>query len=198
MHYDHYAGLESLLKAGYIERVYSCGERTANSTAYTLDSITYHSNIPVEQLLQGKKIIDDELTVYILSPDVKQEGIDEDKNHRSIILKLIYRNTSFLFLADAEAEAERELVERYGAFLKSDVVKIAHHGSKSSSIQDLVSASKPSFAVVSVGEHNAFGHPNVNVLDRWHKSGAKVMSTAFSGALIFESDGETVKQIDWK
>ncbi len=198
MHYDHYAGLEPLLKAGYIAKIYSCGEKTENLTAYALDSIVYHSKIPVEQLLQGEKIIDDELSMCVLSPDVKSDGIVEDKNHRSIIIKLVYGKTSFLFLADAEADAEREVVRKYGSFLKSDVVKIAHHGSRSSSIGELVSLTKPSYAVVSVGERNAFGHPNVNVLERWYRSGAKVLSTAHSGAVIFESDGEEVKQISWK
>lgn len=198
MHYDHYAGLEPLLKAGYIAKIYSCGEKTENLTAYALDSIVYHSKIPVEQLLQGEKIIDDELSMYVLSPDVKSNGLVEDKNHRSIIIKLVYGKTSFLFLADAEADAEREIVRKYSSFLKSDVVKIAHHGSRSSSMGELVSLTKPSYAVVSVGERNAFGHPNVHVLERWHRSGAKVLSTAHSGAVIFESNGEAVKQNNWK
>lgn len=197
MHYDHYAGLEPLLKAGYIKKIYSCGEKTENLTAYALDSITYYSRIPVEQVAQGKKF-DEGISMYILSPDTKGDHVIEDKNHRSIIIKLVYGKTSFLFLADAESDAERALVDRYGEFLKSDVVKIAHHGSRSSSIHELISLTKPSYAVVSVGERNAFGHPSVNVLERWHRSGARVMSTAHSGALIFQSDGENVKQIDWK
>jgi competence protein ComEC len=198
MHFDHYAGLEPLLKAGYVAKIYSCGEKTENQTAYSLDSITYHSKIPVERVQQGMKITDDELTMYILSPDAKSDGIVEDMNHRSTIIKLVYGNTSFLFLADAEADAEREIVHKYGSFLKSNVVKIAHHGSKSSSIQELVTLTKPAYAVVSVAQGNKFGHPSVNVLERWHKAGAKVLSTAHGGAVIFESDGEDVKQIQWK
>jgi competence protein ComEC len=198
MHYDHYAGLESLLKAGYIAKIYSGGEKTENLTAYALDSIAFGSKIPVEQVIQGEKFGDDDLSMYVLSPDANSNGVVKDKNHRSIIIKLVYRNTSFLFLADAESDAEKSLVDRYGVFLKSDVVKIAHHGSKTSSTQELISLTKPSYAVVSVGEHNGFGHPNVNVLERWHKSGARVVSTAHSGALIFQSDGETVNQVDWK
>lgn len=198
MHYDHYAGLEPLLKAGYIAKIYSCGEKTENLTAYALDSIAYQRKIPVEQVVGGKVFTDDELSMYVLSPGAKSNGVVEDKNHRSIIIKLVYRNTSFLFLADAESDAEKEIVDRYSIFLKSDVVKVAHHGSRSSSIQELVSLTKPTYAVVSVGEHNAFGHPNTNVLERWHKSGARVMSTSHGGAVIFQSDGETVKQIDWK
>lgn len=197
MHYDHYAGLEPLLKAECIKKIYSCGDKTENLTAYALDSIVYHSKIPVEQVVQGKKF-DDDISIYILSPDTKDDHVIEDMNHRSIIIKLVYGNTSFLFLADAESDAERALVDRYGAFLKSDVVKIAHHGSRSSSIHELISLTKPSYAVISVGERNAFGHPNVNVLERWHRSGARVMSTAHSGALIFQSDGETVNQVNWK
>jgi competence protein ComEC len=198
MHYDHYAGLESLLKAGYIKQIYSCGEKTENLTAYALDSIAFYSKIPVEQVLQGREFSDDELSIYVLSPAANSNGVVEDKNHRSIIIKLVYRNTSFLFLADAESGTERELTARYGTFLKSDVVKVAHHGSKTSSAQELISLTKPSYAIVSVGEHNSFGHPNENVLERWHGSGARVLSTAYSGALIFQSDGETVNQIDWK
>jgi competence protein ComEC len=198
MHYDHYAGLEPLLKAGYIEKVYSSGEKTENLTAYALDSIAYHSKIPVEPVYQGEELIDDELAMYVLSPDLKSNGVVEDKNHRSTIIKLVYHNTSILFLADAEADAERALAERYGTFLKSDVVKVAHHGSKTSSTQELISLTKPRYAIISVGEHNGFGHPNMNVLERWHRSGAKVMSTAHSGAVMFESDGKEVSEITWK
>ncbi|HEY6171794.1 MAG TPA: DNA internalization-related competence protein ComEC/Rec2 [Candidatus Kapabacteria bacterium] len=198
MHYDHYAGLEPLLKAGYIDKIYSCGERTENQTAYTLDSISYHSKIPVENVLQGEKIIDGELSMYVLSPDAKSDNAVEDKNHRSIIIKLVYGTTSFLFLADAESDAEKEIVDRYGMFLKSDVVKVAHHGSRTSSTPELIGLTKPSYAVISVGERNAFGHPNANVLERWYKSGARVMSTAHDGAVILQSDGQTLKQINWK
>lgn len=198
MHYDHYAGLEPLLRAGYIEKIYSSGEKTENLTAYALDSIAYGSRIPVEQVYQGEKLIDEELAMYVLSPDPKSGDVIGNKNHRSIIIKLVYGNTSFLFLADAEADAEKALTKRYGTFLKSDVVKVAHHGSKTSSTQELISLARPSYAIISVGDYNSFGHPNANVLERWHRSGAKVLSTAHDGALIFESDGNKVDQVQWK
>lgn len=198
MHYDHYAGLEVLLKDGKVDRIYSCGEKTENLTAYSLDSLTYHRNIPIALLSQGDVISDDDVKLYVLSPKSKSDVTKGEANHRSLILKLVYKNSSFLYLADAERDAEEEIARTYGSFLKSDVVKIAHHGSKTSSTQDIVTVSKPKYAVVSVGEHNSFGHPSTSVLERWYKSGARVLSTAHDGAVIFQSDGDEVSLVNWK
>lgn len=198
MHYDHYAGLEHIIKSSDVNRIYVCGERSTNQTAYTLDSISYHEKIAVETLQRGTVLDDGTIKFYILSPEKSQSISVDNINHSSIVMKVVYGKTSFLFMADAEGDTEREIVRQYGSFLKSDVVKVAHHGSKHSSIHELVGSTTPSYAVVSVGDRNAFGHPNIGVLERWHTAGASVLSTAHNGAIIFQSDGKTIKQVNWK
>ena len=117
-------------------------------------------------------------------------------NHHSLALKVIYKNSSALLLGDIEASDEERLLKRYGDFLRSDIVKVAHHGSHTSSAQALIKTSKPKYAVISVGKHNTFGHPNPAVMKRWIRSGATVLRTDKEGALLFQSDGNVFRKVE--
>jgi competence protein ComEC len=88
-------------------------------------------------------------------------------NNNSIVCKLVYMNCSILFTGDIEEIAEKKMLELYGSkVLNSTILKVAHHGSKSSSIKEFVSKVNPKVALIGVGENNKFGHPNENVLER--------------------------------
>jgi len=80
---------------------------------------------------------------------------------------------------------------REGINLRSDIVKVAHHGSKTSSIEAFVSATRPSLAVISVGRTSMFGHPNQDVVARWRASGAEVITTGQRGTISVVTDGHT-------
>jgi competence protein ComEC len=96
-----------------------------------------------------------------------------------------------LFLADIEKEAERQLLNE-GTDLASNIVKVAHHGSRTSSTQEFVNATRASWAVISVGRTSIFGHPNQEVVDRWRASGAQVMTTGEKGTISVVTDGKEV------
>jgi competence protein ComEC len=106
-------------------------------------------------------------------------------------LRIRYHDKTFLFLADIEKEAEAALLKS-AADLHVDVVKVAHHGSRTSSIQPLVSATQPSLAIISVGRTSIFGHPHKEVVERWRAIGAQVMTTGEKGTISVVTDGKNL------
>ncbi len=118
----------------------------------------------------------------------------DDLNSYSIIAKLTSGNRSFLFTGDMEKDAELELVNSW-LNLSADVIKIPHHGSSSSSSSAFVKRVRPSYAVVSVGDDNTYGHPNSEVLNRYRLIGGKVISTMNSGSVVFITDGNEITYI---
>ena len=108
-----------------------------------------------------------------------------------MVLRVRYRDKTFLFLADIEKEAEAALLKS-AAELHTDVVKVAHHGSRTSSIQPLVNATQPSLAIISVGRTSIFGHPHKEVVERWRAIGALVMTTGEKGTISVVTDGKNL------
>ena len=117
-----------------------------------------------------------------------------DVNNQSVVLRLDYGKTSFLFTGDAGKEEEQSMLERFDAKeFSADVLKLGHHGSSSSSGQAFLSAVNPRFAVVSCGKNNAYGHPHASVLGALSERNVKVLRTDESGTVILQSDQENVE-----
>ena len=119
------------------------------------------------------------------------------------ILQLGLFAATLLFTGDVEAEAEQRLLARYDAILHSDVVKVAHHGSRTSNTPVFVDHVAPDtaqamIAVVSVGPSSLFGLPDEDVLLRWQTHGATVWTTVRQGAIWLRSDGQSVHRVDWR
>ena len=131
--------------------------------------IVKEKNIKVYIVNEGQKInIEKNLYFYVLWPS-SEEAINENSiNNNSLVCKMQYLNFSILFTGDIEELAERIILEKYSNtnILKSTVLKVAHHGSKSSSIGDFLNKVEPKIALIGVGENNNFGHPNEGVLYR--------------------------------
>lgn len=196
MHLDHYGGLAALAGECSVDTIYSCGGKASTAAARTLDSVVSAERLPVRYLKCGDVLrLDDEVTAYILSPQI---GRESPVNERSLVMKIVYRETSFLLLADIAAETEELLVKQYGTFLQSDIVKVAHHGSRSSSSTAFIAETRPAFAVVSSGRRNRHGHPHPDVVRAWQSQKAVIARTDLEGALAFESDGNSVERIDWR
>ncbi len=204
MHADHYGGAAILVSEGYVKHLYTCGEKTIGILARTLDSISIVNEVPVSCISDGEKIVlDDNVALYVLNPENMNTNISNfhdgsQVNHRSLVLKLVYENTSTLFLGDVEGVDEKRLVKKYGDFLHTDVVKVAHHGSKTSSTNELLSVTRPKYAIISVGKNNKFGHPSDEVVRKWNTSGAKVCRTDNDGAVILRTDGKTIEKVHWR
>lgn len=127
----------------------------------------------------------------ILAPISNDYG--SNANNYSIALRLTYGENSFLFTGDAEAESEAEMLKS-GEELKADVYKVAHHGSDSANTQAFLDAVDPTYAVISCGEGNSYGHPHAEILNRLRQMGIETFRTDEQGSILAVSDG---KEITW-
>ena len=109
-------------------------------------------------------------------------------NDHSVVLRIKMGNRSFLLTGDIERQAESEIVAS-GVRLNADLVKVAHHGSRTSSTQEFLNAVGARYAVIPVGLSSVFGHPHAEVVERWRAIGATVMSTGENGTISVSTDG---------
>ena len=115
----------------------------------------------------------------------------DDLNNWSIVCRLDYGETSFLFTGDAEKAVERDLLEA-GADLDADLLKVGHHGSSTSTGKTFLEAVSPQYGLISCGMGNRYGHPNEETLDTLEEAGVEVYRTDISGSIVALSDGETI------
>lgn len=144
--------------------------------------------IPLYRLSRGDLLRDGAVAIETLWPP--SEGMELQDNERSIVLRVRYGERCLLFTGDIESGVEERLVK--SADLRCDVVKVAHHGSRTSSSPDFVSAARPSLAVISVGRRSPFGHPHAEVVARWRASGARVLITGEVGMVTVLTDGRAL------
>lgn len=127
----------------------------------------------------------------VLFPDREVSGLET--NQGSIIGKLVYGSTSFLFPGDAPSAVEEYVAYLDKERLNVDVLKVGHHGSKTSTSDALLGFASPTIAIISAGKDNRYGHPHHEVLDRLKHFDIQTIGTYDDGRVILESDGETVK-----
>ena len=141
--------------------------------------------------------------LYTLHPidsflDVDSTDGYDHLNNTSVVFKLVYGTTSFLFAGDAEIPVEEHLDSVYDSFLKSDVLKAGHHGSITSSSAEFLANVAPKEVIVSVGKFNKFHHPSPKVIQRFKNLGIMIHRTDEEGAIIFESDGRSISRVNWR
>ena len=141
-----------------------------------------------QEIRAGSVLID---TLYPLK-NIAGEELKNTSNDTCVVSKLIFGKNSFLFTGDISSAAEKELVGNRSA-LQTDVLKVAHHGSKYSTSDIFLEAANPQIAVISVGAKNSYGHPTPEVLQRLEKFGIKVFRTDKDGDIKFKSDGNSIK-----
>ena len=129
-------------------------------------------------------------TLTILFPDV--DPTDFETNTASIVAKLTYGDTEYLLMGDAPSAIEEYLVTRDGALLQSDVLKMGHHGSDTSSSAVFLAAVRPRIGIISAGEDNSYGHPHKAVLERLVAENIPYKNTAESGGIVSVSDGKEI------
>lgn len=183
---DHIGGLLYVLENIKVKHVIISkqGEMCENYKRFKEIVKNKKNNIIVAKL--GEKINIDKYTYLdILFPE--EELISENVlNNNSIVAKLHYNNFSMLFTGDIEKTAEEKIIKLYNNELSSTIIKVAHHGSKSSSTQELLNLIKPKIALIGVGAKNTFGHPNNDVINRLEDLGTKVYRTDINGEIILK------------
>lgn len=182
---DHVGGLLYLLEHIQVKHVIISKQGELCENYQNFKNLVLEKNISIMLVKQGDRLqIDRTISFDILFPE--DDFISENVlNNNSIVAKLNYADFSMLFTGDIEELAERKLVEKYKDtdVLKATVLKVAHHGSKSSSIQEFLDLICPQISLIGVGEKNTFGHPNEEVLERFEKLHAKIYRTDLCGEI---------------
>jgi competence protein ComEC len=130
----------------------------------------------------------------VLSPDKNADF--SDLNDYSVVIRLVYKDSSWLFTGDAEKPAEEAMVLS-GEDLRSDILKVGHHGSGNSSTEEFLAAVEPRWAVIEVGAGNSYNHPTDEAVKRI-EAYAKIFRTDNDGTIIFETDGEVITRVNVK
>ena len=178
---DHCNGLIEVIKHLSVKNIIISKQAYISEEYINLANIINEKRINTVFVKQGDKLnIDKNIEINILYPTNKLEY--EDLNNNSIVAKLSYKNFSILFTGDIEA-AEENIIETYRdtSTLKSNILKISHHGSKTSSTESFLSEVKPQIALIGVGENNKFGHPDSSVLKRLEGLRSKNLQNRYNG-----------------
>ena len=159
--------------------------------------IVKEKKINVKIVEGGEKVsIEDNLYFDIIWPFSDNMISDNSINNNSLVCKLNYKNYSMLFTGDIEAIAEKAILKKYSKnlnILKSDILKVAHHGSKTSSITEFIEKIKPKYAIIGVGEDNKFGHPSDSTIQNLEKENIRIYRTDKMGEIEIKTNGKEIK-----
>ncbi len=194
---DHIAGFIDLLARYEIKNFIEPGIYKDTVTAQRLEEEVDESKIPRYKAVRGMLLdLGGGARLRILSPDFDVSVLSSNKaNEGGIVAQLVYASTTVLFMADVPAKVESHLVEIDGENLDSDILKIGHHGSRTSTDDEFVSVVTPDVAIISVGSDNRYGHPTEDVLDTLASHNIKTLRTDLEGTIKFISNGrEFVRQ----
>jgi competence protein ComEC len=199
-HPDHYGGLEAVLSALPVGELWDTGQAAAEGAAGAQRIVELAQRKgtrirrPDELCKEAQRLGVAALEVLAPCP-----GFDVafGPNDNSFVIRLAHGARSVLFTGDVEHAAEALLVEARGAALKSDVLKVGHHGSRTSSTPELLGAVKPRLAVISAGRANSFGHPHQEVEERLRAKVQHVLRTDVVGGVRVLSDGHRLSVSAW-
>lgn len=159
--------------------------------------IVKEKKINVKIVEGGEKVsIEDNLYFDIIWPFSDNMISDNSINNNSLVCKVNYKNYSMLFTGDIEAIAEKAILKKYSKnlnILKSDILKVAHHGSKTSSITEFIEKIKPKYAIIGVGEDNKFGHPSDSTIQNLEKANIRIYRTDKMGEIEIKTNGKEIK-----
>lgn len=185
---DHYEGFIKFLDKYSVEALVESGTTNSYSAFGVFQEKIKEKDISKTLARRGQTIdIGGGVYIQILFPDRNVEQVSP--NTGSIVMKIIYGDTSVLLQGDSVASIEQYLLEMDGDYLKSDILKVGHHGSKTSSVKEYVEKVSPKYAVISAGSDNSYGHPHKEVVENLSDLNIKTIATCNNGAIHFESDG---------
>ncbi len=193
-HQDHLGGLTAVLENFRIGRLW-IGREVSSQALSRLEELAVHQRIPIEHELRGKSFDWDGANGEFLWPEAEpSDTAPAAKNDDSLVLRLSYRTRSILLAGDAERQAENQIVAESSAdLLRSDVLKIGHHGSKNSTTAEFLGAVQPRIGIISVGDANPYGHPSPELLERLAAVGVRILRTDRDGAVHVLTNGYAVE-----
>lgn len=200
---DHIGGTPTILERYKIDFYSFYKESSQSGVTRKIENLLSEKGITLSYLEAGDRIMIDEkagIFLDILWPSFKFQT--EEKNDLSIVAKLTYRQTSFLMTGDASIKIENFLLEEFGDKLDVDVLKLGHHGSKTSSSDSFIEITSPQKVVISASANNNYGHPHEEVIENLQKyltqkklnikSEDFIKKTSDLGSIVFQSDGEKI------
>ncbi len=189
---DHIQGLTDVAKNFKVRAAFFGRMPFEDKDFAELFEALQKKKIEIVEVSRGDELEIGSAKIQILYPEKDDSPKPVSDNNHSVVLRIVYGTKQFLFTGDIEKETEAKLLEN-PAFLKSDVVKVAHHGSKTSSTENFINATKAEYAIIPVGRKSIFGHPHREVVERWLNSGAKIKRTGERGTISVSTDGKDLQ-----
>lgn len=190
---DHSQGFVFLLKNMKVKNVIISEQYKTSSIYEQFKQICKKQNIQIIYVRSGDEIRIKDLAFKILHPKSKENQISENPlNNNAIVCMVKYKNRRILFTGDIEKVAENEMVKEYTNGLKADILKVGHHGSKTSITKEFLDLINPSVALIGVGQNNKFGHPNEDVIKRLEEKNIQIYRTDEMGeiSVIIDKNGK--------
>ncbi len=189
---DHIEGLNDVAR-NFSVRAAIVGRAPAADSEFARFAATAHRyDVPMRLVGRGDVLRFGEVEAEVLWPPRSENLNAASGNDDSIVLRLRFGSRVFLLTGDIEKAAETALTNGQDN-LRCDVVKVAHHGSKTSSTEAFIKATQPAYAIIPVGLTSIFGHPHKEVLARWHTSGAEILTTGQRGTITISTDGSDLR-----
>lgn len=190
---DHIGGADGVLSRFLTDEVWISGAPMENEAARLLLRAAEQSGAEIKTVCSTYLTQIGGATLAVLAPigDVSDGG-----NESSIVLRVSYGDTVAILTGDADSAAEATLIERFGVTqLACDLYKVGHHGSNTSSSIAFLRAMRPTYAVISCGAGNSYGHPTGEILAKLRAEGVTVCRTDLDGEIIFETDGKSLMPV---
>ena len=193
-HQDHLGGLAAILENFHVGKLW-IGREVSSTSLARLEQLARDRRIPVEHELRGQSFEWDGLHGEFLAPEARpDDAATSAKNDDSLVLRLQYGDRTVLLPGDAEKQSEHEILAENGPeAVRSDVLKIGHHGGRNSTTQSFLDAVRPQFGIISVGEMNPYGHPSLELLERLEAAGVRILRTDRDGAVHVLTDGRQIE-----
>lgn len=189
---DHIQGLADVSRNFQIGTAFFGSITGDDDDLAELHGILQNHRVKIARLSQGDRLTIGGVELEVLNPPQESAAaFMVSENNNSIVLRLKFGARKVLLTGDIEKETEARLLQKRG-LLQADVVKVAHHGSRTSSIEEFVDATRAEFAIIPVGRNSRFGHPHKEVLERWKTAGARVLTTGEKGTITFSTDGKNL------
>lgn len=188
-HEDHIGGMDAIINMFQVGKIYMPKVTTTTQTFKDVVVAIKNKGLSVTEPVPGTTVdVDPSIKLEILAPNSAHY---DDLNDYSIVFKITYGSKSFLFTGDAQSLSESEMINA-GYDLSADVLKVGHHGSKTSTSDAFLKAVNPKYAVISVGKGNTYGLPSQTTMTKLKNAGITVYRTDESGNIICTSDGKTI------
>lgn len=183
--FDHIGGLNEVLAELPVKEIIDNGQPHLTRTYATYRLHIIKQLIPVNIAKENQDIaLEKNIDIQVLNA----AGKTKNNNESSIVLKVSYNDIDFLLMSDVEAEQEKKIAKKYD--VETEILKVAHHGSNSSSSLEFLKKAKPEAAIISYSKENNYGHPVERVIENLEKLNAQIYSTAVYGNIVIETDGE--------